>query len=449
MPRVGFAVLAAAIILTVVGQVKLQQVGRVPLFTPSTETGYIRSNIPGVQYSIADVTPGRNRNFPGVRVGSGGSSELSVPNLLFGSYSIEALAPGWRTPVKRVLGISDMGAGHVEIQFRRFDVNVNSDPLGATVSEAGQRLGITPMTLKSQTGEEHTYIFSYGDWGDAAETLNLSADGGTVSHHWPYGVVRIETEPPGAMVALSGKDLGQTPLDLPRVRPGPVTYRLEYPGYLPTDVSGTIQEGRRTLIDKELIDASRTVALQAVILLTRETLKLRNSDTVPIKINSVHLLDTVHKPKDSAVGPWSLVPGGEIDVHFPKGIEPADSIEVDSNPIHVSIALTLAIPETPAPAVEEVVLGQQPKMGVLVTVNQRINEVEIENSGTVAILLVSVTIHYRSVWKREHTIQVRKTLEPGKTYTTFEPFPIRDRDPVEIRTTPGLNSQQLTARVLR
>jgi TonB family protein len=64
--------------------------------------------------------------------------------------------------------------------------------------------------------------------------------------------LRIRSVPPGAKVAIDGKDVGSTPLDRARVLPGARVVRLMQEGYLPWEDSVRARAGKTEAVDAVL-----------------------------------------------------------------------------------------------------------------------------------------------------------------------------------------------------
>lgn len=101
-------------------------------------------------------------------------------------------------------------------------LSVESTPPGATVTLGGVAIGETPLRQQVRTGEHELRLElpDYVPWGAAVDV----AAGGTrrISQKLrpDFGPLEIRSEPSGARVLLDGKEVGTTPLTLPRVTPG-------------------------------------------------------------------------------------------------------------------------------------------------------------------------------------------------------------------------------------
>ncbi len=70
------------------------------------------------------------------------------------------------------------------------------------------------------------------------------------------GTVRLESEPPGALVRFDGRELGETPLVLPGLPPGPATFAFSYPGFRQQTRTITVTSAQTTT-DRAVLEKSR------------------------------------------------------------------------------------------------------------------------------------------------------------------------------------------------
>ena len=84
--------------------------------------------------------------------------------------------------------------------------------------------------------------------------------GGVSTPSGGYGTLRVESRPPGARIAVDGKDLGVTPIVLERIRIGSHVVRLELEGHQVSGSAVRVVAGRATRV---------TIALDPTPLLSR------------------------------------------------------------------------------------------------------------------------------------------------------------------------------------
>ena len=105
-------------------------------------------------------------------------------------------------------------------------VTISTEPAGAEVSIDGQVRGATPLTLTIAHGA-HTLVVS----GSATRTVPLNVPaGGEVAQFFELpaprpaaplaGAVEVITDPPGASVAVDGRQSGKSPVNVANLEPG-------------------------------------------------------------------------------------------------------------------------------------------------------------------------------------------------------------------------------------
>jgi len=62
------------------------------------------------------------------------------------------------------------------------------------------------------------------------------------------GEIEVRSEPSGAKVYLDGKEVGETPVVLPGIKPGPHSIRIVKDGYEPYEVGETVETGRKRIV---------------------------------------------------------------------------------------------------------------------------------------------------------------------------------------------------------
>ncbi len=116
-----------------------------------------------------------------------------------------------------------------------------------------ESLGIAPIEASLPAGE-YTFTAVNPPWEDLSLTAQVDKNlKGPVSFNFPSGTVNVATNPPGAEVLLGKIPLGKTPLELARVKPGPVVYHLSHPDYQTQTVKGEVPDGDTLRISVRLV----------------------------------------------------------------------------------------------------------------------------------------------------------------------------------------------------
>lgn len=178
-----------------------------------------------------------------------GVTPLSLADLPVGKHRFELRYRDW-TPISRTVEVAEGVTQDLEFSWEQMMVRFTSDPPGAEVYLAEQRVGngreVTPFSTELPEGE---YRFSavHDQLIPVEQMAVVEADSGSaeVSFQFDYGSVSLESEPPGAAVVSDGMPLGRTPLTLPVVPPGQHTYEFSRDQHRPSSLSVTVEPGAR------------------------------------------------------------------------------------------------------------------------------------------------------------------------------------------------------------
>ncbi len=178
-----------------------------------------------------------------------GVTPLSLADLPVGKHRFELRYRDW-APISRTVEVAEGVTQDLEFSWERMMVRFVSDPPGAEVYMAEQRVGngreVTPFSTELPEGE---YRFSavHDQLMPVEQTAVVEADAGSaeVSFQFDFGSVSLDSEPPGAAVVSNGMPLGRTPLTLPVVPPGQHTYEFTRDQYRPSTLSVTVEPGAR------------------------------------------------------------------------------------------------------------------------------------------------------------------------------------------------------------
>jgi formylglycine-generating enzyme required for sulfatase activity len=169
------------------------------------------------------VFPGRPAELPG-----GGSAGTDQPPVI-----------AWRLPPAPLGPPPSMLTG---------DLDLTSDPSGATVRLDGREVGTTPLTLERVPVGEHSLDLDKDGLYAARKSITIAAntlDRLSVKLDRRKGKLTVFSEPRDARVLLDGKDLGSTPVSL-EVEAGPYTLRLTKEGYKAYEETLTLPADKET-----------------------------------------------------------------------------------------------------------------------------------------------------------------------------------------------------------
>jgi DnaJ domain/PEGA domain len=172
-----------------------------------------------------------------------GAVDQPLSGLPPGKYSITAHAEGWPD----VRGEANIDAEHtteVALNFKGGSLRLNSDPEGATVRLGTAALGRTPLVIPQLPPGECQLSLEYTFWPvvpfKTTITENVESTG-TV--RLPHGKLTVETTPPGTMILLAGRPLGQTPLILELFPAGTKKLKLQAKNFPEMEIFVKMEDG--------------------------------------------------------------------------------------------------------------------------------------------------------------------------------------------------------------
>lgn len=113
-----------------------------------------------------------------------------------------------------VRGGGELEPATVELQPDWAEIAVSSDPSGAELRSGGELLGVTPATVELRSGER-VLLFSKPGFATHREPLTVVADSPqtlpVIRLKPAAGVLRVQTDPPGASITVDGDFRGGSP----------------------------------------------------------------------------------------------------------------------------------------------------------------------------------------------------------------------------------------------
>jgi eukaryotic-like serine/threonine-protein kinase len=201
----------------------------------------IRSNPSGAQFSL--------RSDDG-RVSRDGTTPATLADLPTGKYTVTAKRGDWE--MHEIVEIERGQIARRSFAFVNSSVKIMSDPAGAQVIVDGKPRGQTPLRLELPA-RPHELIAHMDGWPDEHRSIVVRADNDNSERFvFANGSVKITSAPSGATVVADGRDLGQTPLVIAEVKPGPVTYELRLDGFKSASVTGTVEPQQQAFLAARL-----------------------------------------------------------------------------------------------------------------------------------------------------------------------------------------------------
>jgi formylglycine-generating enzyme required for sulfatase activity len=116
----------------------------------------------------------------------------------------------------------------------------------------GSVRGKAPLRLEVPA-RSHELIARFPGWPDERQSLTVQAREENAVHFvFANGSVKITSAPGGATVLINDHQMGQTPLVIEEVKPGPVTYQLRLEGYKPASVAGEVKPQQQAFLAARL-----------------------------------------------------------------------------------------------------------------------------------------------------------------------------------------------------
>jgi hypothetical protein len=210
---------------------------RVPKIVLQRSKGWavIESTPPGCAFELRDGTNPRTGITP---------DRFEYP---VGEYDVVFRHKGHEKSKRLVLERGSDCLAREEFVARK--ILVTSNPLGAEIFSAGQKLGTAPCEVPLLEGK-HELVARYAPWKDVPRDIVVgSGEAEAIAFAFPTGTVKISTKPGGARVFLGNKRVGETTdgaYSQGGLPPGEMIYTLELDGYKSQQVKVTIEPGKQT-----------------------------------------------------------------------------------------------------------------------------------------------------------------------------------------------------------
>jgi hypothetical protein len=201
----------------------------------------LQSDPPGAEFSL--------RSEDG-QISRDGVMPQKIFDFPTGKYSVIAHRGDWE--MRDTIEIQRGETAQKSFAFVNGAVNVTSEPSGAEISVDGSSRGRTPLHV-DLPARAHDLVAHLDGWPDERQSLTVEVKKENAAHFvFANGSVKITSAPGGATVVANGGELGQTPLVIEEVKPGPVTYELRLAGYKPTSVTGKVEPTQQAFLAARL-----------------------------------------------------------------------------------------------------------------------------------------------------------------------------------------------------
>jgi len=189
-----------------------------------------------------------------------GQLPIKIDDMPVGAYQFMARRKGWELEESLAVTRAAVISGKVEFQYGSLEIG--SEPTGMIVRADGVQIGETPQTLRELKPGQ--YALTITD-GENELNANVAVGAKEAAKHlftFRYGSVRLSSTPTGASVIRRGKELGKTPLMVPRFIVGETELSLNLAGYVSTNITFDVGEKATTNLNIKLISERYIEAME-------------------------------------------------------------------------------------------------------------------------------------------------------------------------------------------
>ncbi len=201
----------------------------------------VKSNPPGAQFTL--------RSEDG-QVSRDGVAPQKIVDLPTGKYALIAKRSDWE--MRDRVEIRRGETAQKSFAFVNGTVSITSEPPGAEILVDRMPHGRTPLRIELPA-RPHELVAQLDGWPAEQQSLAVQGQHENSAHFvFANGSVKITSAPGGATVLANGRELGQTPLVIEEVKPGPLNYELRLAGYKLTSITGHVEPQQQTFLAARL-----------------------------------------------------------------------------------------------------------------------------------------------------------------------------------------------------
>jgi eukaryotic-like serine/threonine-protein kinase len=201
----------------------------------------VKSNPPGAQFTLRSEDGQFSR---------AGVAPQKIADLPTGKYALIAKRGDWE--MRDRVEIRRGETARKSFAFVNGTVSITSAPPGAEILIDGIPGGRTPLRI-DLPARPHELIAQLDGWPAEQKSLAVQGQQENSAHFvFANGSVKITSAPGSATVLANGRTLGQTPLVIEEVKPGPVNYELRLAGYKLSSVTGQVEPQQQTFLAARL-----------------------------------------------------------------------------------------------------------------------------------------------------------------------------------------------------
>lgn len=185
-----------------------------------------------------------------------GRSPLVLNSLPAGIISLKAIADGYEETSETAsvsLGKTVPVTLHLARSVGSFRALVSEDvEIAIESKELGRRSATGARAFSALPIGEYRVEAEGPGYEPASSIVSVSRNAETVWTPWTTGSLRVETDPPGAVVLIDGREAGQAPITVGKLPIAPVTVAARADGYEETSQTASIVEGKTTSVPIKL-----------------------------------------------------------------------------------------------------------------------------------------------------------------------------------------------------
>lgn len=185
---------------------------------------------------------------PAIKLTAGEAATGLAP----GTYHLTARADGW-PDLNEKIRVEAARTAEAAFTFKFGSLKLASDPSGAMVKKGSTILGKTPLSIAQLPPGECNLTLELPGWPAQAYKVTIAENteaGGTV--RLPQGRLRVESVPAGATILWGKQALGQTPLTIGPLPPGPKTFALQARDFPVLPVTAAVEDNAEVKVRLEL-----------------------------------------------------------------------------------------------------------------------------------------------------------------------------------------------------
>ncbi len=206
----------------------------------------------------------------GAKIYLDGKAAGDTPSVLSkvspGRHRVQVSKDGY-VPFEGTVEIRARERARIEASLKRATggILVVTEPPGANVSVDGRRAGVSPYGGKGLTPRKYRVRVDkegYETWEGEVTVIAEKDVEVPVALKLKGGELLVQSEPPGAKVYLTGKEIGSTPTKVSGIPPGVYELRVIKEGYAPHEAQVKVVGGRTETVQASLRKSAGSLLLR-------------------------------------------------------------------------------------------------------------------------------------------------------------------------------------------